>query len=61
MKLKGWSEMVVSTTLGISRKQVEFLLSLVDAPKEVMKMKGWSELAAAANLENGMRCSHANT
>ena len=35
MEIRGWSEMLAASTLGISRIQIQRLLSLVDAPKEV--------------------------
>jgi len=38
MEIRGWSEMLAASTLGISRIQVQRLLSLVDAPKEVKKL-----------------------
>jgi len=38
MEIRGWSEVLVSSTLGISRIQIQRLLSLVDAPKEVKKL-----------------------
>ena len=50
MEIRGWSEMLAASTLGISRIQIQRLLSLVDAPKEVMEIKGWNEFLAARNL-----------
>ena len=50
MEIRGWSGRLVSSQLGISHIQVQRLLSLVDAPKEVMEMKGWNEFTAAVNL-----------
>jgi len=50
MEIKGWSGRLVSSQLGISHIQVQRLLSLVDAPKEVVEIKGWSELTAAVNF-----------
>jgi len=44
IEIKSWSELVAATNLGISRKQVEFLLSLVDAPKEVKELVEEEEL-----------------
>jgi len=38
MEIRGWSEVLVSSTLGISRIQIQRLLSLVEAPKEVKKL-----------------------
>jgi len=38
MEIRGWSEMLAASTLGISRIQIQRLLSLVDAPKEVKKL-----------------------
>jgi len=38
MEIRGWSEVLVSSTLGISRIQIQRLLSLVEAPKEVKQL-----------------------
>ena len=38
MEIKGWKSMRAALTLGIDRKYLMTLLSLVDAPKEVKKL-----------------------
>jgi len=36
--MKGWNELHAASNLGISLAQVQRLLSLVDAPKEVKEL-----------------------
>ena len=47
MEIRGWSGRLVSSQLGISHIQVQRLLSLVDAPKEVKKLVEDKKIASS--------------
>jgi len=44
MEIKGWNSMRAALTLGIDRKYLMTLLSLVDAPEEVKELVEEEEL-----------------
>ena len=38
MEMKGWNQMQAACNIGVSHTQIQYLLSLVDAPKEVKEL-----------------------
>ena len=47
MEMKKWNPVSAADNLGIARSYLLYLLSLVDAPKEVMEIRGRAAAAQA--------------
>jgi len=51
MEIQKITQKAAAALVGISESEVHMLLSLVDAPKEVMEIKDWSEVLVSSTIE----------